>query len=59
MIELDTLSTNVSDINLSAVISEVNLVGNTREWWVDIVATRHVCSNKEMFSMLKMENNSS
>ncbi|XXG63020.1 hypothetical protein AAC387_Pa05g1293 [Persea americana] len=28
---LDNLSTDVSDINLSAVISEVNLVGNTRE----------------------------
>ena len=50
MTELDTLSTDVSDINLSAVVSEVNLVGNTREWWVDTGATRHVCSIKEMFS---------
>ncbi|XXG75890.1 hypothetical protein AAC387_Pa08g0361 [Persea americana] len=48
--ELDTLSTDVSDINLSAVVLEVNPVGNTREWWVDTGATRHVCSNKEMFS---------
>lgn len=50
MTELDTLSTDVSDINLSAVVSEVNLVGNTREWWVDTGATRHVCSIREMFS---------
>ncbi|XXG71258.1 hypothetical protein AAC387_Pa07g0553 [Persea americana] len=32
MTELDTLSTNVSGINPFAVVSEVNLVGNTREW---------------------------
>ncbi|XXG63098.1 hypothetical protein AAC387_Pa05g1359 [Persea americana] len=48
--ELDTLSIDVSDINLSAVVSKVNLVGNTREWWVDTRAARHVCFNKEMFS---------
>ncbi|XXG85962.1 hypothetical protein AAC387_Pa11g0957 [Persea americana] len=37
--ELDTLSIDVSDINLSAVVSEVNLVGSTREWWLDTGAT--------------------
>ena len=38
-------------MNLSAVISEVNLVGgNTKEWWVDTGATRHVYSEKKMFS---------
>ena len=38
-------------MNLSAVISEVNLVGgNTKEWWVDTRATCHVCSKKKMFS---------
>ncbi|XXG54031.1 hypothetical protein AAC387_Pa03g2009 [Persea americana] len=56
MTELDTLSADVSDINLSAVVSEVNLVGNTREWWVDTEATRHVCSNKEMFSTYQASN---
>ena len=42
---------NVSDMNLSAVVSEVNFISsNTKEWWVDTRATRHVCSNKKMFS---------
>ena len=56
MTELDTLSNNVSDINLSVVVSEVNLVGNTREWWMDIGSTCHVCSNKEMFSSYHASN---
>ncbi|PHU06622.1 hypothetical protein BC332_23111 [Capsicum chinense] len=29
---------------------ECNLVGNPHEWWMDSGATRHVCSNKELFS---------
>ncbi|XXG88060.1 hypothetical protein AAC387_Pa12g0325 [Persea americana] len=49
MTELNTLCNDVSYINLSPMVSEVNLVGNTRKWWVDTRATRHVCSNKEMF----------
>ncbi|XXG46721.1 hypothetical protein AAC387_Pa02g1495 [Persea americana] len=56
MTELDNFSTDVSDINHSTVVSEVNLVGNTREWWVDTGATRHVCSNKEMFSTYHASN---
>ncbi|XXG46596.1 hypothetical protein AAC387_Pa02g1403 [Persea americana] len=56
MTELDNLSTDVSDINLSAVVLKVNPVGNTREWWVDIGATQHVCSNKEMFSTYHASN---
>ena len=47
VIEVD----DVSDMNLSAVVSEVNFIGNnTKEWCVDTGATRHVCSDKKMFS---------
>ena len=26
------------------------MVGNTKEWWVDTGATRHICSDKKLFS---------
>ena len=42
--EVDGLLGDVSDMNLSTVVSKVNFIGsNTKEWWVDIGATRHVC----------------
>ena len=42
---------DVSDMNLSPVVSEVNFIGsNTKELWVDTGATRHVCLDKKMFS---------
>ena len=42
----------IDDISkLTIVISKVNLVGsNPKEWWIDTGVTRHVCSNKKMFS---------
>ncbi|KAK6146747.1 hypothetical protein DH2020_020616 [Rehmannia glutinosa] len=37
---------------------EVNLVGsNPNQWWIDTGATRHVCSNKEMFSTFEAVEN--
>ncbi|XP_070007203.1 uncharacterized protein [Nicotiana sylvestris] len=36
--------------DLCAMLSEYNLVGNPKEWWIDSGATRYVCANKELFS---------
>ena len=48
---IENISKDVSDIDLTSVISEVNLVGfNPKKWWIDTCATRHVCSDKKMFS---------
>ena len=52
---VENMTQDVSNINLSAVVSEVNLVGsNPREWWIDTGATRHVCSDKSMFLHLSL-----
>ncbi|KZV14258.1 hypothetical protein F511_44012, partial [Dorcoceras hygrometricum] len=45
-------TSNVVDMemDLAAVTFEANMVDNPRQWWVDTGATRHICSEKAMFS---------
>ncbi|XP_060170992.1 uncharacterized protein LOC132601970 [Lycium barbarum] len=41
----------VEDVDdLCAMLSECNLVGNPKEWWLDSGATQHVCAVKEAFT---------
>ncbi|KAH9686503.1 hypothetical protein KPL70_014374 [Citrus sinensis] len=55
---VENITQHVSDINLSAVVSKVNLVGsNPREWWIDTGATRHVCSDKGLFNSFEAVSN--
>ena len=42
--------TNHAFPSLSAMVSEVNLTTNNKNWWVDTGATRHICSEKILFS---------
>ncbi|KAL0283992.1 UNVERIFIED_CONTAM: Retrovirus-related Pol polyprotein from transposon TNT 1-94 [Sesamum angustifolium] len=48
--EVRSVPIDLGELNLSAVEFETNLVDNPREWWIDTGATRHICSDKEMFS---------
>ena len=57
MTEVDNISNGVDDINLSAVVSEANLVGNPKEWWVDTGATRHICADKKIFTSYSIVDN--
>ena len=36
--------------DLCAMLSECNLIGNSREWWIDSGSSCHVCAYKELFS---------
>ena len=47
---VEKIFNGVEDINLTAVISECNMVGNPNEWWIDTGATHHIYANRSMFS---------
>ena len=50
---VDKISKNASDIDLTIVISEVNLVGsNPKEWWIDIGATTMYAWTRRCFPPL-------
>ncbi|VFQ75244.1 unnamed protein product [Cuscuta campestris] len=47
---IEAMCAELDNLDLCAVVTEVNLVGsNPREWFVDTGATRHICSNRSMF----------
>ena len=51
---VDGITKDVFDIDLTAIISEVNLAGsNPKELGIDTSVTRHVCFDKKMFSTFK------
>ncbi|VVA34746.1 PREDICTED: retrotransposon, partial [Prunus dulcis] len=41
---------NVTEDVLAAVVSETNMVLDTKDWWIDTGATKHICGDKSMFS---------
>ncbi|XP_062100089.1 uncharacterized protein LOC133805961 [Humulus lupulus] len=48
---IEAMSQKVADLDLCAVVSEINLVdANLKEWWLDTGATCHFCANKSAFS---------
>ena len=52
MINDDELVAMITD--LTAMVSEVNILdNNSKEWWVDTGATRHVCHDKSNYSTYK------
>ena len=36
---------------LTAMITEIHLVGESEGWWVDIGVSRHVCYDRDIFTI--------
>ena len=48
---IDGITKDVYNIDLTVVVSKVNLVGsNPNKWWIDTGATHHGSYDKKMFS---------
>ena len=41
---------NMAEDQFIAVVSEVNLMTNSNDWWIDTGASRHVCAKRSMFT---------
>nr|XP_048317910.1 BAHD acyltransferase At5g47980-like [Ziziphus jujuba var. spinosa] len=55
---MEHITREVDEIDLSAVFSEVNMVGsNPREWWIYTGTTRHICADKSMFTSFEPKTN--
>ncbi|PHT96941.1 hypothetical protein BC332_34135 [Capsicum chinense] len=48
--QANMIESNKEYDDLCAMFMECNLVGNPHELWMDSGATRHICTNKELFS---------
>ncbi|XP_020250304.1 uncharacterized protein LOC109827700 [Asparagus officinalis] len=54
----DHISSDMADMHLSSVVSEVNLATNCKDWWVDTRATKNICSDRMLFAEYqKLEHN--
>ena len=49
MTEEEKLAIEVSDLMLSVVVFEANMVDNSKKWWIDTKITCHVCLDRKMF----------
>ena len=43
----------VSNTNLVAMISEINVLEDDNAWWIDSGATKHVCKDRSLFKSYK------
>jgi len=48
--QVDHLADEVLEWNMLVVASEVNLINNSKQWWVNTSATRYAYTKKKMFS---------